>query len=108
MSLTLCIFFHMEEFSADIQLYNIIYIILNAICTGMFNGLKAEAFHKCFLPLQKEKLNAMLHRIKISTKTCEVTMRVKRAIREAILHKLPNYQYITNTSACLESPHYFA
>ena len=74
----------------------------------MFNGLKAEAFHKCFLPLQKEKLNAMLHRIKISTKTCEVTMRVKRAIREAILHKLPNYQYITNTSACLESPHYFA
>ena len=31
-------------------------------------------------------------------------MQVKRAIQGALLH---NYQYITNTRACVESPHYF-
>ena len=34
----------------------------------------------------------MLHRIQISTNTCEVTMQVKRAIRKATLHKLPIYK----------------
>ena len=33
----------------------------------------------------------MLHRIQISSNTCEVTMQVKRAIGKAILHKLPIY-----------------
>ena len=33
----------------------------------------------------------MLHRIQISTNTCEVTMQVKRAIGKATLHKLPIY-----------------
>ena len=38
----------------------------------------------------------MLHRIQISTNTCEVTMQVKRAIRKAIVHKLPIYnEYVT-------------
>ena len=37
----------------------------------------------------------MLHRIQISTNTCEVTMQVKRAIGKATLHKLPIYnEYI--------------
>ena len=31
----------------------------------------------------------MLHRIQISTITCEVTMHVKRAIGKATLHSLP-------------------
>ena len=31
----------------------------------------------------------MLHRIQISTNTCEVTMQVKRAIGKVTLHKLP-------------------
>ena len=38
----------------------------------------------------KAELNAMLHRIQISTNTCEVTMQEKRAIGKATLHKLPN------------------
>ena len=33
----------------------------------------------------------MLHRIQISTNTCEVTMQVKRAIGKSTLHKLPIY-----------------
>ena len=33
----------------------------------------------------------MLHRIQISSNTCEVTMQVKRAIGKATLHKLPIY-----------------
>ena len=39
----------------------------------------------------KAELSAMLHRIQISTNTCEVTMQVKRAIGKATLHKLPIY-----------------
>ena len=39
----------------------------------------------------KVELNALLHRIQISTNTCEVTMQVKRAIGKATLHKLPIY-----------------
>ena len=33
----------------------------------------------------------MLHRIQISTNTCEVAMQVKRAIGRATIHKLPIY-----------------
>ena len=47
----------------------------------------------------------MLHCIQIFTNTCEVTMQVKRAVGKAILQ---NYQYITNTCACVEPLHYFA
>ena len=37
----------------------------------------------------------MLHRIQISTNTCEVTMQVKRANEKATLHKLPiNNEYM--------------
>ena len=53
--------------------------------------LKLNTFHQCFLAVYKAELNAMLHRIQISTNTCEVTMQVKRAMGKAILHKLPIY-----------------
>ena len=47
----------------------------------------------------------MLHRFQISTKTCEVTMQVKRAMRR--LH-YTDYQYITMLSCvCVESLYYF-
>ena len=39
----------------------------------------------------RDRLSAMLHRIQISTSTCEVTMQVKRAIGKATLHILPIY-----------------
>ena len=61
-------------------------------------SLKQKTSHKCFLPLLKAELNAMLHRIQISTNTCEVTMQVKRAIRKVTLQKLPIY----NDFMCLQ------
>ena len=56
--------------------------------------LNLNTIHKCFLPPppQKVELNAMLHRIQISTCNHDViTMQVKRAIGKATMHKLSIY-----------------
>ena len=46
----------------------------------------------------------MLNYIQIFTNTCEVTMRVKRTIGKALLHKQP----IKNKCACSKSPNYLS
>ena len=73
--------------------------------SNVIKFFKLKTIYKCFLSLLKPELNAMLHRIHISKNTCEITMQLKRAKGKATF---PYYQYITNSCAFVESPHYFA
>ena len=65
--------------------------------------LKLKTIHKCFLCPYKRQIWMLC--IQIFTNICEVKMLVKSVIGR--LYYI-NYQYITNTCAWVESPHYLA
>ena len=72
---------------------------------------KLKTIHVFFCPvlppIKGRAQYSMLHCIQIFTNACEATMQVKRAIGKLRPYYL-NYQYTTNTCACVEPPHYYA